>query len=164
MRSWSRSINEDFRCIHCRRIVPAATFVSGVVNRNHCPYCLWSRHVDFARPGDRLAACKEKMRPVGVTLKRTPKKYARPYAGELMLIHRCEACGKVSLNRIAADDIPEAVYEVYAGSLRMEAPARRELEAGGIEILQAEHLAVVRARLFGGGVAAGNWAENPWAA
>ena len=30
----------DFKCAHCRVIVPSAHLVSGVNNRNHCPYCL----------------------------------------------------------------------------------------------------------------------------
>ena len=144
-----RAINSDFRCLHCRQIVSADNFLSGVQHRNHCPYCLWSRHLDLQRPGDRLAACKAEMRPVGLTLKTAAKKYAAPYSGELMLIHQCVECGKVSINRIAADDITETLYEVYQSSRKMAPFIRRQLQAGGILALRAADLNVVNVRLFG---------------
>ena len=97
-------MNADFTCKHCGRIVPAQTAESGVVNRNHCPTCLHSRHVDLFTPGDWLCACKAIMVPVRLTLKRCRDKYAAECQGELMLIHRCTNCDALSINRIAADD------------------------------------------------------------
>jgi len=46
------------------------------------------------------------MRPIGLTYKRTRKKYG-DQRGEMMLVHLCMDCGKVSLNRVAADDDSE---------------------------------------------------------
>jgi hypothetical protein len=86
--------------------VVADPFFSGVQHRNHCPYCLWSRHLDHEKAGDRLSACKAGMRPIGLTYKRTRKKYG-DQRGEMMLVHLCLDCGKVSLNRVAADDDSE---------------------------------------------------------
>ncbi len=144
-----KNTNGDFVCKHCRQYVSAASFLSGVINRNHCPYCLWSRHVDCYAPGDRLSACKEKMKPIGLTIKRSIKKYAPKSQGELMLIHQCTDCGSVSINRVAADDIPDAVYEVYQGSLRMDAQTRRNLEDSGIRVLADADAALVETRLWG---------------
>src|SRR5512135_2552693 len=101
-----------FECLYCHVFVSAEPALSGVQNRNHCPYCLWSRHLDLFRPGDRLAACREKMRPVGLALKKTAKKYG-PRLGELILVHLCLECGKVSINRIAADDLADTLYELF---------------------------------------------------
>ena len=98
----------DFRCAHCHNIVPAAHIVSGVNNRNHCPYCLWSFHLDLFVAGDRLSACKGQMRPIGLTMKKSRNKYQIKSRGELMLIHECIECRTLSINRIAADDDPEA--------------------------------------------------------
>jgi len=137
----------DFRCIHCRTIVSADVALSGVQNRNHCPYCLWSRHLDLRVAGDRLCACKGAMKPVGLTLKRRNKKYARLCQGELMLVHQCSECLRLSINRIAADDIADTIYEVYRGSLRRERPPLGE----EIELLRDEDDLLVRARLFGTG-------------
>ena len=47
-----------FTCIHCKREISSDPILSGVNNRNHCPYCLHSRHVDLYQAGDRLNACK----------------------------------------------------------------------------------------------------------
>src|SRR5882672_8967504 len=106
----------DFECCHCRLRVSAEPLLSGVRNRNHCPYCLWSKHVDLAQAGDRLCACKGPMRPAGLSLKRTRKKYAPAQLGELMLVHRCAACGAHSLNRVAADDSPQRLWDVFEAS------------------------------------------------
>ena len=65
----ARDINRDFRCVYCGNFVSAAALFAGVKNRNHCPYCLWSRHLDLFEAGDRLSACKAPMRPIGVTVK-----------------------------------------------------------------------------------------------
>lgn len=134
--------NGDFTCKHCGRFVSADILLVGARNRNHCPYCLWSRHLDHERPGDRLSACKGAMRPVGLTLKRTGKKYHAETSGELMLIHECAECGKLSINRIAADDLAERVLEVFARSLKEWLPI-----LGDIQLLKNE--ALVRTRLFG---------------
>ncbi len=80
-------------------------------------------------PGDRLSACKAGMRPVGLALKRVNKKYGSPKAGELMLVHACSECGKVSLNRLAADDDPQAVLETFEASLALDPHV--QIGAGG---------------------------------
>jgi hypothetical protein len=107
--------------------------------------------VDLREAGDRLAACKSEMQPVGLTLKQVKKKYARPDQGELMLIHRCTGCGKYSINRIAADDLPEKVMEVFEISLDMEAVQRQVLVTGGIRLLGEEDRKIVRENLYGRG-------------
>lgn len=82
----------DFPCIHCDSTVPATA--PGTEHRNHCPACLWSKHLD-SRPGDRSAACGGGMEPIAVAV--------RP-DGEWGIVHRCGECGAVKVNRIAGDD------------------------------------------------------------
>jgi hypothetical protein len=154
-------VNGDFRCAACGSPVSAAAWLSGVQNRNHCPRCLWSKHLDLHVAGDRLAACKEKMRPIGLALKQTHKKYAplegeadiagKPSTfGELMLAHECQGCGKLSVNRIAADDDAEALMRVFQTSLALDAADVQALAAGGVRLLHQTDAALVRRRLFGG--------------
>lgn len=69
----------------------------GTNHRNHCPSCLWSRHLDDDVPGDRAARCGGSMEPIAV--------YVRGN-GEWALVHRCARCATVRLNRIAGDDNP----------------------------------------------------------
>jgi RNHCP domain-containing protein len=86
---------DSFRCRHCRLDVSLSA--PGTRHRNHCPSCLWSRHVDDDVPGDRAADCAGSMEPIAVCVRED---------GEWALIHRCGACSTVRLNRIAGDDNP----------------------------------------------------------
>jgi hypothetical protein len=139
----------DFVCLVCRNFVSAEAALSGVHNRNHCPYCLSSRHLDLYEAGDRLSACKARMRPMALTLKKTGKKYNQPNQGEMMLIHLCDECGKLSINRIAADDDLETVLEVFEGSRKLDAGMKSLLNQAGITILEAADSRLVRERLLG---------------
>jgi hypothetical protein len=139
---------DGFRCKHCNNPVSSSTQLSGVRNRNHCPYCLWSRHLDLQAAGDRLSACKSPMNPVGLTVKATWKKYGA-CQGELMLIHECPECGALSINRIAADDNPERVYGVFEASVHMSALLRTRLKAENIQVLGIADLSMVQVHLFG---------------
>lgn len=148
MRTLNHSINPDFTCKNCGQIVSSQTFVSGVVHRNHCPYCLHSRHVDLFEAGDRLCACKSLMAPVGLTIKRSRDKYTIHRNGELMLVHRCKECGGLAINRIAADDDPYkiiAILQNESGQKVLEANCRQQ----GIILLRQEDLPLVNKRLFG---------------
>ena len=139
----------DFVCLACHQFVSAEIALSGVQNRNHCPYCLASRHLDLFEAGDRLAACKAGMRAVALTLKKTRKKYADSRQGEMMLVHVCEDCGRVSINRIAADDDPQSVMEVFERSGRLERQVRSMLNQSGVDSLDAGEQFLVREQLMG---------------
>jgi hypothetical protein len=139
----------DFVCMSCHNFVSAESALSGVHNRNHCPYCLSSRHLDLFEAGDRLSACKATMRPVALTLKRTTKRYLNARQGELMLVHLCEECGKPSINRIAADDDTETVLEIFARSRNLKAEVKSLLTETGIAILGADEGPLVQERLAG---------------
>jgi RNHCP domain len=138
-----------FQCRNCGFYVLAEPLLSGVRNRNHCPYCLWSRCLDLFEAGDRLSPCKAPMQPVGLALKKTRKKYGAAASGELMIVHHCTECGKASANRIAADDDPEMVYELYLDSMKMSVSKKDQVEAGGVILLEEDHRAIVRTQLFG---------------
>ncbi len=82
----------SFRCVHCR--VDVAPDAPGTAHRNHCPTCLWSRHVDD-EPGDRASDCQSSMEPIAIAVQKD---------GEWVLIHRCNGCGTLHSNRTAGDD------------------------------------------------------------
>lgn len=149
MKSIARQPNADFKCAHCRSYVSASHFLSGVINRNHCPYCLWSRHLDLKKAGDRLSACKGKMKPIGLSLKRTPKRYNAEKGGEVMLVHQCQECGRLSANRIAADDDAQTLMTIFIQSMSLDPEARRQLEAQSIQLLAAADAELAANRLFG---------------
>jgi hypothetical protein len=82
----------------------------GTANRNHCNWCLWSKHVDI-KVGDRASHCQSGMRPVGLTFKER---------GEAMLVHECGRCGKTSYCRLAADDSTSGVLALATAAQRHE--------------------------------------------
>ena len=150
-RPWRSHLRQEsaFRCLHCRNLVITDPAFSGVQNRNHCPYCLASRHLDLYRAGDRLSACKQAMQAVGLTLKKTHKRYDYGVGGELMLIHHCTGCGRLSINRIAADDDPQAIYAVFRASLQTDPALAGLLGDEPVRALTELEAGIVQARLFG---------------
>lgn len=153
----------DFRCAHCHVIVSSAHLLSGVNNRNHCPYCLWSCHLDLFAAGDRLSACKAAMKPIGLTMKKSRNKYqrleTRRSRGELMLIHQCIDCQTLSINRIAADDSADLIIAVFEKSLTLDHPVRALCQENGIVVLNMQDTESVRKQLYGHDVAipASSW-------
>ena len=66
-RSPDLSFPRSFQCGHCG--VDVSLDAPGTSHRNHCPSCLWSRHLDRNVPGDRKAACPGGMEPIAVTVR-----------------------------------------------------------------------------------------------
>lgn len=91
----SRQGSDSFRCANCSLDVPLSA--PGTRHRNHCPNCLFSRHVDDRVPGDRASECGARMEPIAVTVRGD---------GEWVLIHRCTGCDTLVANRSAGDDNP----------------------------------------------------------
>lgn len=90
-RNYVGSGNDAFDCAICGSTVLP---LEGGGFRNHCPHCLWSRHVDRV-PGDRAECCNGLMEPVGLE-----GSSARGWS----VVHRCQACGFERRNRAALDD------------------------------------------------------------
>ena len=95
-RKFQRRI-ENFTCENC------GAFVAGNGYTNHCPRCLWSKHVDV-NPGDRAADCGGLMEPVGAEQK----------GGETVINHRCVVCKHIKRNRTVADDNFDLIVELLA--------------------------------------------------
>ena len=53
--------DESFICENCGKEVGEL----GYTSRDHCPHCLYSKHVDI-NPGDRLNTCKGLLKPIGI--------------------------------------------------------------------------------------------------
>ncbi len=119
----ARAGAESFKCVHCKAFIGPT--VSGGRHRNHCPRCLYSRHVDVTI-GDRAAACKSSMAPVG--------RFERPN-GEPVMVHRCLGCGLERHNRLAADDdwelflsLPEVSPRLGVSGTPASADEKRDTE------------------------------------
>lgn len=89
--------DESFICEHCNQKVEKLN----VTARDHCPYCLYSKHVDI-NPGDRENPCKGLLEPVGI------EKFKNTYK----IIYVCEKCHKEHKNIMAPDDDMEKIIEI----------------------------------------------------
>ena len=94
---------EDFVCAKC------GTKVIGTGYTDHCPNCLWSKHVDI-NPGDRLADCGGAMEPVGVEIK----------SGKNVIYYQCQLCGFEHRVKAAAGDKMEVIINLSAGLTPLE--------------------------------------------
>lgn len=84
---------EDFTCENC------GVQVTGNGFTDHCPECLWSKHVDI-HPGDRAATCGGLMKPYSVV----------PHKVGYKIFYRCITCGYQYSNRsIDADNITKFI-------------------------------------------------------
>ena len=86
---------EDFICEHC------GASVIGNGYTNHCPRCLWSKHVD-SYPGDRAEECGGPMEPVRAEKSRH----------DWTLFHKCLKCHEIRKVKINLNDNFEKLIEV----------------------------------------------------
>ena len=82
-------IDENFICENCGMKVTKL----GYTARDHCPYCLYSKHLDI-NPGDRENKCLGLMKPVGI------EKFKNSYK----IIYNCIRCHQAHKNIMANDD------------------------------------------------------------
>ena len=79
--------DSGFICQNCgKQVMPL-----GYTSRNHCPFCLYSLHLDIS-PGDRKSECGGLMEPVSALP--DPKK-------GYIIVHRCKKCGELHRNKAA---------------------------------------------------------------
>lgn len=90
-------IDEEFICEHCGKNVKKLEYSA----RDHCPYCLYSKHVDI-NPGDRANTCKGLLKPMGI------EKFKDTYK----IIYKCEKCKMEHKNIMAADDNYDVILEI----------------------------------------------------
>ena len=86
---------EDFLCEIC------GVSVVGNGYTDHCPNCLWSKHVDI-NPGDRQETCLGLMKPIKI------EKQGDKYR----VLNRCEKCGKEKINDLAPNDNWDAIIKI----------------------------------------------------
>jgi len=84
---------EDFVCEHCGQKVRGSGYT------DHCPSCLWSKHVDI-NPGDRQAGCEGPMDPISAEIE----------GGQYIIYYKCELCRfKHHVKAAEGDDFEEVL-------------------------------------------------------
>ena len=90
-------IDENFTCENCGANVKKLNYTA----RDHCPKCLYSKHVDI-NPGDRLNPCKGLLEPIGI------EKFKDTYK----IIYKCKKCKEIHKNKIASDDDMDLIIQL----------------------------------------------------
>lgn len=122
----------------------------GTKNRNHCHKCLSSKHLDSDVSGDRASDCLGTMVPIALTFKQEGvDKYGRKKQGELMIVHLCDKCRKISINRLAGDDDDGEVLKLFSKTLTLSGEQKESLKQENIEILEEKDKDEVYRQLFG---------------
>ena len=101
MRNFIRK-KEDFVCEVCGEKVEGDGYT------DHCPNCLWGKHVDAEVPGDRASDCGGLMRPMGAVYEK----------GRFRIDYKCEECGYEFRVRAGKNDDKEKLMRLVAGNNR----------------------------------------------
>jgi hypothetical protein len=91
MKTFSRNF-EDFVCANCGQKNHGNGYT------NHCPNCLYSKHVD-QNPGDRSNICLGLMKPIA-------------YDPKQGILHHCENCRFEKYNKLQVEDNFEIILEL----------------------------------------------------
>lgn len=81
--------NDNFTCENCNKAVIKSDYTA----RDHCPYCLYSKHVDI-NPGDRSNTCLGLLVPTGI----------EKFKNTFKIIYKCNKCSEIHKNIIHDDD------------------------------------------------------------
>jgi Zn finger protein HypA/HybF involved in hydrogenase expression len=90
-------IDESFTCENCGKTIEPLVYSA----RDHCPYCLFSKHVDIL-PGDRANECHGLLEPIKI------EKFKNTYK----IIYKCQKCHQTHKNIMANDDDMNIIIEL----------------------------------------------------
>ena len=90
-------IDESFVCENCGKTIEPLVYSA----RDHCPYCLFSKHVDIL-PGDRANECHGLLEPIKI------EKFKNTYK----IIYKCQKCHQTHKNIMANDDDMNIIIEL----------------------------------------------------
>ncbi len=96
--------DEGFICENCGANVGKLNYSS----RDHCPYCLYSKHLDIF-PGDRKNLCQGLMEPVDL------EKFNNTYK----IVYKCMKCGELHKNIMANDDDFDVIISLSSKKLNL---------------------------------------------
>lgn len=103
MRKFIRN-KENFICKNCNQAVEGNGYT------NHCPNCLYSKHVD-RYPGDRQESCLGLMSPIDIITKGGEAKY---------VVHICNFCKVIKRNILSEQDSMQAIIDIMESKVKKE--------------------------------------------
>jgi len=101
-------------------------------------------------PGDRRSDCCARMKPMALSFKNYEVNlFTGRGSGELMIVHQCINCDKISPNRIAGDDNEYQIISLLEESLCLDENTRNKMTYLGIDVITHERKEAVLISLFG---------------
>jgi phage FluMu protein Com len=94
VKKFQRTI-ENFVCENC------GYEVLGNGYTDHCPRCLYSKHVDI-NPGDRSNECEGLMKPIDLEIKH----------GKYVIIYECSKCKEIHRVKVVEEDDMNVLLEL----------------------------------------------------
>jgi len=88
-----KRIIENFVCENCGERVVGDGYT------DHCPKCLWGKHVDEETPGDRESGCLGMMKPLYIMVKNNENK----------IHYKCQRCNHEFDVRLGKNDDKEVL-------------------------------------------------------
>lgn len=95
--------DENFICENCGKDVVKLNYTA----RDHCPYCLYSKHVDIM-PGDRQNECKGLLEPIAI------EKFKDTYK----IVYKCLKCNQIHKNIMATDDNMDLIINLTTKNIK----------------------------------------------
>ena len=95
--------DENFICENCGKDVLKLNYTA----RDHCPYCLYSKHVDIM-PGDRQNECKGLLEPIAI------EKFKDTYK----IVYKCLKCNQIHKNIMATDDNMDLIINLTTKNIK----------------------------------------------
>ncbi len=89
---------EEVVCEHCGHVFTGGGYV------DHCPQCLWSKHVDQEVPGDRKSDCQGMMVPVSAEVRKR---------GKVFILYVCKKCGHSSYASQREEDNLDKIINLF---------------------------------------------------
>jgi hypothetical protein len=98
MKNFIRKV-EDFVCLNCGQKVEGDGYT------DHCPLCLWGRHVDKLIPGDRKSRCLGMMKPMSAAYEKNV----------FRIKYSCQKCNHKFVVREGKNDNREELLKLSCG-------------------------------------------------
>lgn len=95
-----KKVDEGFKCDVCGKLV----IPLGYTSRDHCPYCLYSKHVDL-NPGDRECSCHGFLKPIAIE---------KGKKDNYKIVYLCQKCKMIKRNVAAKDDNLNLIIELMS--------------------------------------------------
>ncbi len=93
-----KRVKEDFECENCGHKTKGDGYT------DHCPKCLWGKHVDEKIPGDRLSKCRGLMEPTKTEFQISNFQF--------LIKYKCMKCRHEFLVRSGDNDNKEKLMEL----------------------------------------------------